>query len=121
MSKGVVITGYSFRLPGTSASRYWQELRDGRNLVTEVDPKRWAQDTFLHPNRNHPGTTYTFAAGSIGDVTAFDASFFGISPREAVWIEPQQRLMLETVWEGLERAGYAPSALRGSRNGFMPW
>ena len=117
MSKGVVITGYSFRLPGTSASRYWQDLLDGRNLVTEVDPKRWAQDTFLHPNRNHPGTTYTFAAGSIGDVTAFDASFFGISPREAALMDPQQRLLLELSWQALENAGVVPASLRASRTG----
>jgi phthiocerol/phenolphthiocerol synthesis type-I polyketide synthase C len=74
MTRRVAITGYSFRLPGTTTSRYWQDLLDGRDLVTEVDPQRWAQDTFLHPNRNHPGTSYTFAAGSIGDVSTFDAA-----------------------------------------------
>ena len=28
-------------------------------------------------------------------------------------MDPQQRLLLEVVWESLERAGIAPSSLRG--------
>src|SRR5690606_2516008 len=66
------------------------------------------------PTNAHPGTAYTFAAGSIGDVSGFDAHFFGISPREAALLAPQQRLVLEMCWEAIEHAGMRPSALRGS-------
>ncbi|BBP04808.1 polyketide synthase [Sulfuriferula plumbiphila] len=90
---------------------------NGRDLVTEVDPERWAQDTFRHPNKNHPGTSYTFAAGSIGDISTFDAGFFGISPREAALMDPQQRLLLEMSWEALENSGIKPSTLHGSQCG----
>ncbi len=117
MTRRVAITGFSFRLPGTNSSQYWQDLLDGRNLVTEVNPERWAQDTFSHPNKNHPGTSYTFAAGSIGDISTFDAGFFGISPREASLMDPQQRLLLEMSWEALENSGIKPSSLRGSQCG----
>ncbi len=117
MTGRVAITGYSFRMPGTSTSRYWQDLLDSRNLVSEVDPGRWAQDSFLHPRRNHPGTSYTFAAGSLGDIATFDAAFFGISPREAALMDPQQRVLLEMSWEAIENSGIKPSSLRGSRCG----
>jgi len=117
MTRRVAITGFSFRLPGTNISQFWQDLLDGRDLVTEVDPERWALDTFRHPKKNHPGTSYTFAAGSIGDISTFDAGFFGISPREAALMDPQQRLLLEMSWEALENSGVKPSTLRGSQCG----
>ena len=117
MTRRVAITGFSFRFPSTNISQYWQDLLDGRDLVTEVDLERWTQDTFRHPNKNHAGTSYTFAAGSIGDVSTFDAGFFGISPREASMMDPQQRLLLEMSWEALENSGIKPSALRGSQCG----
>jgi len=113
----VAIVATSFRMPGTSPAQFWDDLLAGRDLVTEVDPSRWDSAAYLHPSKAHPGTAYTFAAGSIGDVKGFDAGFFAISPREAALMDPQQRLLLEMSWETFENAGIRPSTVRGSRTG----
>jgi acyl transferase domain-containing protein/NADPH:quinone reductase-like Zn-dependent oxidoreductase/acyl carrier protein len=113
MPNRIAVIGYAFRLPDTSRERFWPDLLEGRNLVTSVPPDRWGLDAFTHPLKDHPGTSYTFQAGSIGDVSLFDAGFFGISPREAALMDPQQRLVLELGWETLENAGVVPSSLRG--------
>ena len=91
---GVAVIGFSFRLPGGADETLWQALLAGRALVSSVEPDRWAQDTLLHPNKAEPGTSYTFAAGSIGDIAGFDAAFFGISPRKAEQMDPQQELAI---------------------------
>ena len=117
MAKRIAITGFSFRLPGTKANTFWQNLFEGKDLVSRVDPDRWSHDTFLHPNQKHPGTSYTFAAGSIGDISLFDPGFFGISPREAAMLDPQQRLLLEMSWEALENSGIKPSTIGGTQSG----
>src|SRR3974390_161796 len=113
----VAVVGFSFRLPGGTDEALWTALLEGRDLVTSVDADRWNQDTLIHPNKSEPGTSYTFAAGSIGDVAGFDASFFGIFPRGAEKKDPQQRVLLERAWETFERAGIPPSSMRGSRCG----
>src|SRR6266478_6957595 len=115
----VAIVGVAHRLPGAdgaalSSCGLWQALIEGKDLVTSVDSSRWSIETYSHPRKSEPGTSYTFAAGSIGDISGFDASFFGISPREAEQMEPQQRLLLELAWEAFEDAGIRPSTIRGS-------
>ena len=101
-------------MPGSTPVRFWDDLLAGRDLVSEVEPGRWSTDAYLHPSKTHPGSSYTFAAGSLGDVSGFDAGFFAISPREAALMDPQQRLLLEMSWETFENAGVRPSTLRGS-------
>jgi len=97
----VAVVGLAFRMPGARGEALWQALLAGEDLVSAVPSDRWTQDSLLHPNKGEPGTSYTFAAGSIGDVAGFDAGFFGISPREAEQMDPQQQVMLELAWEGL--------------------
>ncbi|WP_210962728.1 polyketide synthase [Streptomyces sp. b94] len=42
---------------------------------------------------------------SLGGVDAFDAVFFGLTPRDAALMDPQERLLLEVLWQTLETAG----------------
>src|SRR3974377_2115505 len=87
----VAVVGFSFRLPGGTDEALWKALFEGRDLAISGDADRGPQESLLHPNKSEPGKSYSFAAGSIGDVAGFDAAFFGISPREAAQMDPQQR------------------------------
>ena len=114
----IAIVAVSCRFPGApTPEAFWDVLSGGVDAIREVPEDRFDIDEFYDPDPETAGKTYTRFGGFLDGIDGFDPEFFGISPREAVWIEPQQRLMLETVWEGLERAGYAPSALRGSLTG----
>jgi len=114
----IAIVAVSCRFPGApDPEAFWEVLSGGVDAIREVPEERFDIDEFYDPDPETPGKTYTRFGGFLDGVDGFDPEFFGISPREAVWIEPQQRLMLETSWEGLERAGYSPGALRGSRTG----
>lgn len=113
----IAIVGYSHRLPGEDRGDFWDLLLRGEDLVTEVAPERWSKETYLHPRKSEPGKAYSFASGSVGDISGFDAHFFGISPREAAQMDPQQRLLLELSWNAFEKGGIKPSLWRGAKCG----
>ena len=114
--QNVAIIGVALRLPGDVADMlsFWNALIEGVDLVTQIDPARWAVDALSHPRRAELGRSVTFSAGVLSRIESFDAGFFGISPREAELLDPQQRLLLELAWESLENAHLKPSALEGS-------
>ena len=53
----------------------------------------------------------------IDDADLFDHEFFGISQVEAAALDPQQRLVLQSVWRALEDAAIDPRALAGTDAG----
>jgi len=114
----IAIVAVACRFPGASdPEAFWEMLSEGVDAIREVPDDRFDIDEFYDPDPDAPGKIYSRFGGFLDEIGGFDPEFFGISPREAVWMDPQQRLMLETVWEALERAGYSPGALRGSRSG----
>ncbi|MGK2854709.1 MAG: type I polyketide synthase, partial [Microbacteriaceae bacterium] len=114
----IAIIAVACRFPGSpDPDAYWDLLSGGVDAIREIPEDRFDVDEFYDPDQQMPGKIYTRSGGYLDSVDGFDPEFFGISPREAVWIDPQQRLMLELAWEGLERAGYSAAGLRGSRTG----
>ena len=116
----VAVIGYALRLPGApDRQSFWRLLSEGRCAVTRIPADRFPLQSFYHPKAGAeiPGRTYTFAAGVLDDVWAFDPTVFGISPREAAQMDPQQRHLLQVVYEAIEHAGLRPSRLAGSQVG----
>ncbi|WP_442876207.1 SDR family NAD(P)-dependent oxidoreductase [Amycolatopsis sp. NBC_01480] len=113
----MAIVGIGCRFPGgvTSPEALWNLVEQGRDAVGGFpDDRGWDFDALGGEGRNRSGAT---EGGFLDRVADFDAGFFGISPREAAAMDPQQRVLLETSWEALERAGIDPQSLHGSRTG----
>ncbi|MGN9913462.1 SDR family NAD(P)-dependent oxidoreductase [Phytohabitans sp. LJ34] len=114
----IAVVGLSGRYPmAATLEEFWENLRRGRDCVTEVPSDRWDHDRFFTPGPGDAGKAYSKWGGFLDGVDEFDPLFFGISPREARLMDPQERLFLQTAWHTLEDAGYARAGLSHSRVG----
>ena len=116
----LAIVAMSCRLPGGvhEPEELWELLAAGGDAISGFPQDRgWDLDRMTAPALTLGETAYVPAGGFMPAATDFDAEFFRISPREALGMDPQQRLVLETAWEALERTGIPPELLRGSQTG----
>src|ERR1044072_7172523 len=118
----IAITGIGCRFPGgaNDPESFWQLLRAGVDAITEVPRERWDAEAIYDPDATVRGKTNARWGGFLENVNQFDASFFGISPREATHMDPQQRLVLEAVWEAREYAGQPIQTAAGTLGGGFP-
>ena len=113
----IAIVGMACRYPGgvSAPEDLWRLVAEGGDGIVPFPANRsWDLDHWLGlvtASGKKP------QGGFVPGVTDFDAAFFGISPKEAVMMEPQQRMLMESCWEALERAGIEPTSLKGSQTG----
>ena len=115
----IAIVGVGLRFPGGSNSldEFEAFLREGRSGIGPLPQDRWDAAAFTPDSPEDKGKIHTVGGGFLDHLDRFDAAFFNISPKEAQYMDPQQRMLLETSWQALEHAGIDPTALRRGNGG----
>lgn len=127
----IAIIGMACKFPdANSVDEYWSNLKSGVNSIKEPSKIRRDDSTVYY--KNHLFTKYMLdfvvddnadldeqftKGGYLSEIDKFDAGFFRIPPREAKFMEPLQRLFLETAWEAIEDAGYGGNKIVGTKTG----
>lgn len=108
----IAVVGLSGRYPlADNVEIFWRNLVNGKDCITEIPKERWDLQEFYDPNAPQPGKSKSKWGGFIQDADKFDPLFFNISPREAEYMDPQERLFLQTAWHTLEDAGHTRASL----------
>ena len=79
----IAIVGIGCRFPGevNNPQDFWELLKNGDCVITEVPADRWKTEAFYDEEKELPGKMYTRYGGFISNIDQFDPYFFGISPK----------------------------------------
>ncbi|MGW2870851.1 SDR family NAD(P)-dependent oxidoreductase [Kitasatospora sp. NPDC001225] len=112
----IAVIGAAGRFPGArDLTQFWANLLAGRDSVTAFPLDRYDEEQ----RRAITALDFPRRMGALDEVDAFDAAFFRILPREAELMDPQHRLVLETVWQALEDSAHRPSELPSNTGVFI--
>lgn len=91
-------------------------INKGTGQTPKVPASRFNIDAHYHKNNDRPGSFGVLGGYFLTeDLGNFDPGLFGITPIEAMWMDPQQRKLLEVVYEALESGGISLDAISGTR------
>jgi len=116
----IAIVGIAGLMPQSDGlDEYWDNLKHGRDLVTEIPRDRWIwEDHHGNPLKDVNKSNSRWG-GFMKEIDKFDPLFFGIAAREAEMMDPQQRIFLQTVYHAIEDAGHKVSDLSGTKTGLF--
>ncbi|KAH7141540.1 putative polyketide synthase [Dactylonectria estremocensis] len=116
----IAVVGLACRLPGhsTTPKKLWELLERGGIAANEAPESRFNLKAH-HDGSKKPKTMRSPGGMFIEDIDPrdFDAAFFGISSADAAAMDPQQRQLLEVVYECLENSGVPLEKLNGANIG----
>lgn len=118
-SKDIAIIGMSLNLPGTSnASDFWRVLENGTHNIWDYPESRIKDAAdYIQSMRTEMSEIQWIKGGYLDQIDQFDYSFFGITPKTAQFMDPNQRMFLQTAWHTIEDAGYAGEGINGRNVG----
>ncbi len=104
--------------PAHNTEEFWELITSGCDMVRDFPVDRLENAEKLFKKKYFKELPDNLGQCAYMDcIDTFDAELFQIAPIEAEYMDPVQRIMLESVWTTIEDAGYGGDKLRGSRTG----
>lgn len=120
VQRPIAIVGMSGVMPQSDdLDAFWDNLAAGKNLVTEIPKDRWHWEDVDGDPIKEKNKSYSRWGGFMSEVDKFDPLFFRITPKEAEMMDPQQRILVEQVYQAIENSGTAVGDLAGTRTGLF--
>ncbi|NEW06400.1 amino acid adenylation domain-containing protein [Paenibacillus sp. SYP-B3998] len=118
-SKDIAIIGMALNVPGASnVNEFWGILEKGANRIQDY-PKIRVKDAmdYVQSINSEINKSQFIKGGYLDQIDQFDYSFFGLTPKTAQFMDPNQRMFLQTAWHTIEDAGYAGEDINGKNVG----
>lgn len=116
----IAIIGISLKAPNAeNINEFWNMLADNCDCINTVPEGRLSDmdeyGSYVLDNKDINAKKPE--GGYLEDVDKFDCNFFNISPNEAKLMDPNQRLLLQIIWNAFVDAGYRKKELKGKKIG----
>ena len=115
--RAIAIVGVGAILPDApNAPAFWENIKNGRYSVTEVDPKRWDPALYYDPDPSAPDKTYSKIGGWVREFAWEPVKWhLPIPPRVVDAMDGTQKWAIACTREALEDYGYPQRPLDPNR------
>ena len=113
----IAIVGMSCRFPDASSpQKFWENLSSQKNSIDVIPESRWKWQDY-YADTIQPGKTVSKWGALIEDVDCFDPVFFDIERDYAKLIDPQERILMQEVYNSFQDAGINVKEMAGTSTG----
>ncbi|KAH6660300.1 polyketide synthase [Truncatella angustata] len=112
----IAIVGMSCKFGGeaTSPSKLWDLCMAGKDAWTPIPKERFDAASLYDKRKGKLGRHFVEGGHFLKDISLFDSAFFKYTTDVANAMDPQIRMLLESVYESVEDAGIPIKKLAGT-------
>ncbi|HUO15262.1 MAG TPA: SDR family oxidoreductase [Verrucomicrobiae bacterium] len=115
--RAIAIVGAGAILPdAANVSAFWENVKNSRYSITEVDPERWDPAFYYDPDHNAPDKSYSKIGGWVRDYVWDPIKWrLGVPPCVIAAMDESQKWAIACTREALEDYGYPKRPLNTDR------
>ena len=106
LDQDIAIVGMACRFAeAPNVDTFWQNILAGKESFSEIPKDRWDNEAFYSSVPRNLDKSYVQKGAFIENVRDFAAMHYGIAPKRVQGMDPQHRLLMDTVRAALQDAG----------------